>query len=66
MTIYKEKLAPLPHFLKPMEVAEHLRISRAKMYRLMKSGTIRSVKLGGTRLIAADQYLEFVEGLIAK
>ena len=56
----------IPEFQTPAEICERLRISRAKLFRMLKSGQLESVKIGGTRLIAASQYIAFVERLVNK
>ena len=42
---------------KPMELAKQLNMSRATMYRLLKSGKLGSVKVGGMRLVPEDEVL---------
>ncbi|WP_278262733.1 helix-turn-helix domain-containing protein [Nocardia sp. AG03] len=41
--------------------AELLGISRATLYVLIRDGAVRSVKVGGRRLISSDAIAEFVE-----
>jgi excisionase family DNA binding protein len=53
----------IPQFYKPLEVAAKLKLSRAAIYRLLKSGQIKSIKLGGSRLISENQLAEFLRGL---
>ena len=53
----------IPQFYKPLEVASKLKISRAGIYRLLKSGELKSIKLGGSRLISEDNLLDFLRGL---
>lgn len=45
------------------EAAEATGISRSKLYELMSSGRIESVKLGGLRLIPAESLEDFVAAL---
>ncbi|TDO62593.1 excisionase family DNA binding protein [Kribbella sp. VKM Ac-2571] len=45
------------------EVAEALGISRAKVYQLIQSGTLRSVKIDSSRLIRSVDLMEFVADL---
>jgi excisionase family DNA binding protein len=45
------------------EAAEALGLSRWKLYALLRSGRLRSVKLDGSRRIAASALAEFVETL---
>jgi excisionase family DNA binding protein len=45
---------PNRKFLTSREVAEELRVSKATVTRLLASGELPSVKLGGRRLIATE------------
>ncbi|WP_125772980.1 helix-turn-helix domain-containing protein [Antribacter gilvus] len=45
------------------EAAEALRISRATIYELIRSGNLRTVKLGGRRLVPVAAVSEYVEAL---
>ena len=45
------------------EVAEALGISRAKVYQLIQSGALRSVKIDSSRLIRSADLMEFVADL---
>jgi excisionase family DNA binding protein len=50
-----------PQFLTPGEVAEQLRVSSMTVYRLLKSGELRSAKIGKSYRILqtdVDAYLE--------
>ena len=42
------------------EAAQTLRIGRSKVYELMRTGSIRSIKIGGSRRISAAALAEFV------
>ncbi len=44
-----------PLLLRPDEVARRVSISRAAVYRLIASGTIPSVRLGGSRRVSQTQ-----------
>jgi excisionase family DNA binding protein len=55
-----------PLLLTPEEAAQLLRVGRSKVYDLMRSGMLRSVKLGGSRRISAVALAEFVAGLDAE
>jgi excisionase family DNA binding protein len=66
MNYSTEILQDIPEFQTPNEICDRLRISRAKLFRMLKSGQLDSVKIGGTRLIAASQYIAFVERLLAR
>lgn len=43
------------------EACEHLRISRASLYKLVKRGTLRLVKVGGKSLITEEALQKLVE-----
>ncbi|MET9275410.1 helix-turn-helix domain-containing protein [Kribbella sp. NPDC003557] len=45
------------------EAAQALGISRAKVYQLIQSGALRSVKIDSSRLIRAADLMEFVADL---
>lgn len=66
MNYLLEATHEVPEFQTPAEICERLRISRAKLFRMLKSGELDSVKIGGTRLIAASQYIAFVERLVKR
>ena len=53
--------APLTRALRVREAIAAYRIGKTKLYALMKSGELRSVKVGGTRLIP----IESLEALLA-
>lgn len=42
------------------EAAGLLRISRAKIYELLMSGQLRSVRIGSRRLVPVDAVTEFI------
>ncbi|WP_433011481.1 helix-turn-helix domain-containing protein [Kribbella sp. CA-294648] len=44
-------------------VAEALGVSRAKVYQLIQSGTLKSVKIDSSRLIRSTDLMEFVADL---
>jgi excisionase family DNA binding protein len=56
-----ERQAALSH----TEVAEHLSISRSKVYELLKSGELRSVHIDRTRLVHARDLQAYVDSLAA-
>jgi excisionase family DNA binding protein len=66
MNYTTELLHEIPEFQTPSEICSRLRISRAKLFRMLKAGQLDSVKIGGTRLIAASQYIAFVERLLGR
>jgi excisionase family DNA binding protein len=45
------------------ETAESLRVSRTVVFNLIKSGTLRSVRIGGSRRIPAAALTEYAESL---
>jgi excisionase family DNA binding protein len=47
------------------EVAEHLGISRSKVYELLKSGELRSVQIDRSRLVRARDFQAYVDSLAA-
>jgi excisionase family DNA binding protein len=49
--------------LTPQEAAQALRVGRSKVYDLIRSGALRSVKIGGSRRISATALAEFVAAL---
>jgi excisionase family DNA binding protein len=52
-----------PLLWKPEQAAVKLGIGRTKVYDLMRSGALRSVRLGGSRRIPATALAEFVAQL---
>lgn len=49
--------------LKPEEAAEVLSIGRSKVYELIGTGELASVRIGASRRIPADALVEFVSQL---
>jgi len=49
--------------LRPEQAAEALSIGRTVVYGLMRSGQLRSVKVGGLRRVPASALVEFVRQL---
>lgn len=56
---------PLLLLLTAEEAARALRVGRSKVYELMRSGQLRSVKLGGSRRVSTKALAEFVARLEA-
>lgn len=54
---------PLTLLLTPEEAAHALRVGRSKVYDLMRSGALRSVKIGGSRRVSATALTEYVTQL---
>jgi excisionase family DNA binding protein len=51
--------------LRPEEVARSLGVSRTTVFELMRSGALRSVKIGAARRVSATALAEFVAALEA-
>jgi excisionase family DNA binding protein len=51
--------------LRPEEAARALGVSRTTVFELIRSGALRSVKIGSVRRISATALAEFVAGLEA-
>jgi len=51
--------------LTPEEAAERLSVGRSRIFELIRSGHLRSVRLGASRRIPAVALTEFVEELLA-
>lgn len=51
----------LDKMYKISEVANWMRCSRASIYRLLNSGDLRSIKVGGSRLITHTQIQDYIE-----
>ena len=51
--------------LRPEEVAQALSIGRSTVFALMRSGELRSVKIGKARRVPVDAMTEYVAGLNA-
>lgn len=49
--------------LTPEEAATTMSIGRSKVYELMRQGTLRSVRIGGSRRIPLGAINEFIESL---
>jgi excisionase family DNA binding protein len=48
------------------EVAEILHIGRDKVYQLLRTGQLRSIKIGNSRRITSQQLAEFITSLEAR
>jgi excisionase family DNA binding protein len=42
-------------------VADWMRCSRASVYRILKSGSLKSIKVGGARMITHSQLVDYLE-----
>ncbi|GAA3127469.1 MULTISPECIES: helix-turn-helix domain-containing protein [Nonomuraea] len=54
-------IAPL--LLRPEEAADYLGIGRTKVYELIRSGSLRSVRIGTLRRVPATALTDFVAQL---
>lgn len=52
-----------PLLLRPEEAAKVLGLGRTKVYKLIGSGELRSVKIGSSRRVSATALAEFVDRL---
>ena len=59
----KHDAPPVALLLTPEEAAEALRVGRSKVYELIRSRVLRSVKIGGSRRISAAALAEYVATL---
>jgi excisionase family DNA binding protein len=51
--------------LRPEEVARSLAIGRTAVFELIRTGELRSVKIGKSRRVPVDAVTEYVSGLSA-
>jgi excisionase family DNA binding protein len=58
--------AAAPLLLRPEQVARLLNVGRSKVFDLIRSGELRSVKSGGSRRISATALREYVDRLEAE
>lgn len=49
--------------LRPEEVAKALGVGRTKVFELIRTGELRSVKLGGLRRVSSAALADYVAGL---
>ncbi len=56
-----DAVSPIPHLLRPAEVAAVLRISRSSVQRLVESGALPSLRFGGIVRIRESDLVRFVE-----
>jgi excisionase family DNA binding protein len=61
----ESEMVQLPFLLRPEEVAKALAIGRTAVFELIRTGELRSVKIGKSRRIPADAVVEYVAGLSA-
>jgi excisionase family DNA binding protein len=54
-----------PEFLTVEETADLLRVGRDKVYHLIRTGQLRSIKIGKLRRVSREWIREFVEQLTA-
>jgi excisionase family DNA binding protein len=60
-TMMREKRVIPPVAYRVEEAAEALRLSRDKVYELIRSGELRSIKVGSRRLVPVVALTEYVE-----
>jgi excisionase family DNA binding protein len=60
---YLSKAAGRPVLLRPDEAAEALRVGRTKLFELLRTGEVRSVKIGHLRRVAPSALAEYVARL---
>jgi excisionase family DNA binding protein len=48
--------------LRPEEVAQALNVGRSTVFELMRTGELRSVKIGALRRVPTDAVTEFLDG----
>jgi excisionase family DNA binding protein len=65
VTIFNAE-SPPPRFVGVQDVADVTGLSRSTVYALLDDGTIRSVRLGGRRLIPTEARDAFVAELMAQ
>ena len=63
MATSNQTAAPVALLLTPEEAAQALRVGRSKVYELIRSRVLRSVKIGGSRRISATALAEYVATL---
>ena len=63
MTDEAVEMAPL--LLRPEEAAQVLRVSRTRVFELIRTGELRSLKIGHSRRVSATALAEFVARLDA-
>ncbi len=47
--------------LRPQQAAEAIGVSRAKLYELLAAGVVKSVRIGGVRLVPVAELQRLVE-----
>lgn len=62
MSIVYPPAPPVPVTYNVDEAAQALRISRALLYQLIRSGRLRTVKIGSRRLVPVDALREYIDG----
>jgi excisionase family DNA binding protein len=51
-----------PKYLRPLEAAQRISVTREKIYQLVKSGSLKSYTVGACRLIKVSDLDQLVEG----
>ena len=65
-TIPLPATAPAPLLLSVEEAAAQIRVSRARMFDLIRKGKVLSVKVGGSRRVPYDSLRAYVDQLITE
>jgi excisionase family DNA binding protein len=63
MTMKETTITELRLLLRPEEAARVLGLGRTKVYDLMRSGSLRSVKVGNSRRVSMAALADFVDQL---
>jgi excisionase family DNA binding protein len=66
VTATREPTPDQPLLLKVEDAARLLKLSRAATYRLVASGALPSVRIGGCRRIVPDELAAYIANLIAQ
>jgi excisionase family DNA binding protein len=61
----ESEVVQMPVLLRPEEVARSLAIGRTAVFELIRTGELRSVKIGKSRRIPAEAVVEYIAGLSA-
>lgn len=56
-----EPVVLAPRYLTPRGAASHFRVPRSKIYWLIRSGKVPTQWIDGQRMVAVDDFLEFVK-----
>jgi excisionase family DNA binding protein len=65
VSMSNETVSVVQMLYRPEEAAQVLRIGRTRLFDLIRSGELRSIKIGNSRRVSATALSEFVERLSA-